>query len=204
MSHNKLRTEKNCLNCGDTVEERYCPNCGQENIELHDSALHLLIHFVQDIFHYDGKWWHTLRGLIRKPGLVAAEYLDGKRVINIQPIRFYILASTVFFLLLFYIVKPEKSSEKDNPVVELKKRMYFLKKEKKERAITGDTVEINALIESLQCEIDSLRPPEPEPAPGVALHLCLRCPTAHLGRIAFGPSPFGAPSRGRRTAQARA
>lgn len=160
MSHNKLRTEKNCLNCGETVEERYCPNCGQENIELHDSAIHLFIHFVQDIFHYDGKWWHTLRGLIRKPGLVAAEYLDGKRVINIQPIRFYILTSTVFFLLLFYIVQPPKESGNHNPVVELNKRMYFLKKEKKERAIKGDTIEINALIESLQCQIDSISPPE--------------------------------------------
>jgi hypothetical protein len=160
MSHNKIRTEKNCLNCGETVEERYCPNCGQENIELHDSALHLFIHFVQDIFHYDGKWWHTLRGLIRKPGLVAAEYLDGKRVINIQPIRFYILTSTVFFLVLFYIFKPDENTGNHNPIVELNKRMHFLKKEKKERAIKGDTLEINALIETLQCEIDSLNPSE--------------------------------------------
>ena len=158
MSHNTLRKEKNCLNCGDTVEERFCSNCGQENIELHDSALHLFIHFVQDIFHYDGKWWHTLRTLVRKPGQVEAEYLAGKRVVYIQPIRFYFLTSTIFFLLIFYIFKPYENVGNHNPVVELEKRMHFLKKEKKERALSGDTLEINALITSLQCQIDSLDP----------------------------------------------
>ena len=161
MSHNKLRIEKNCLNCGDTVEERYCPHCGQENIELHDSTLHLLIHYIQDLVHYDGKTWHTMRNLIRRPGQVAAEYLDGKRVLNINPIRLYFFTSTVFFLLLFYIVKLDTNSANRNPIVDLKKRMFFLKKEKEQRAIKGDTVEINTLIEKLQSEIDSLEPREP-------------------------------------------
>ena len=156
MSHNKLRTEKNCLNCGHTVEERYCPNCGQENIELHDSALHLFLHFVQDIFHYEGKTWHTLRNLIRKPGLVAADYIDGKRMVNIQPIRFYFFTSTIFFILLFYTVNLDDPSLNHNPVAELDRRMYFLKKEKQHHIGNADTIEINNLISILQCEIDSL------------------------------------------------
>lgn len=156
MSHNKLRTEKNCLNCGDTVEERYCPNCGQENIELHDTAIHLFIHFVQDIFHYEGKSWHTLRTLLRKPGQTAAEYLDGKRVINIHPIRFYILSSSVFFLLLFYVLHSDESHDDTNHAPDLEKRMFQLENEKKQRMASGDTVEINALIKSLQILIDSV------------------------------------------------
>ena len=155
MSHNKLRTEKNCLNCGHTVEERYCPQCGQENIELHDAALHLFIHFVQDVFHYDGKFWHTLRGLIRKPGFVAAEYIDGKRMHNFHPIRFYFFTSTVFFLLLFYMVKLDDGNGNHNPAMELNRRMYFLKKEKEHRIGNADTVEINRLIETLQHSLDS-------------------------------------------------
>jgi len=157
MSHNKLRIDKNCLNCGHTVDERYCPQCGQENIELHDSAWHLLIHYAQDLFHYDGKTWHTLRNLVRKPGLVAADYLDGKRVMNIQPIRLYFFTSTVFFLVLFYIVKPGTEQGIHNPMVEYKKRMYFLKKEKELRSGSADTVEINKLILTLQYAMDSIQ-----------------------------------------------
>ncbi len=156
MSHTKLRIEKNCLNCGHTVEERYCPNCGQENIELHDSTFHLVLHFVQDIFHYEGKTWHTLRSLIRKPGLVAAEYLAGKRVHNIQPIRLYFFTSTIFFLLLFYYVRPDHSRDTQNPLTELNKRLYNLKKEKEHRAGTPDTVQLNILIHTLKISIDSL------------------------------------------------
>ena len=156
MSHNKLRAEKNCLNCGDTVEERYCPNCGQENIELHDTAIHLFIHFIQDIFHYEGKSWHTLRTLVRKPGQTAAEYLDGKRVINIHPIRFYILSSSVFFLLFFYVLHSDENHDDTSPKVDLDKRMFQLENEKKQRMATGDTIEINALITSLQILIDSV------------------------------------------------
>jgi hypothetical protein len=156
MSHNKLRDEKTCLNCGHTVEERYCPNCSQENIELHDSAFHLFIHFVQDIFHYDGKFWHTFRVLIRKPGQVAAEYIDGKRMLNIQPIRFYFFTSTLFFLLFFYVINLDNTVFNHNPAAELNKRMYFLKKEKEHRTGSADTLDINKLIESLQCSIDSI------------------------------------------------
>jgi len=156
MSHNKLRTEKDCLNCGHTVEERYCPQCGQENIELHDSWWHLFIHFIQDLFHYDGKFWHTFRTLIRKPGQVAAEYIDGKRVLNIQPIRFYFFTSTVFFLMLFYMVNLDEPKVNQNPATQLSKRMYYLKKEKEHRIGSADTLEINKLIKSLQFSIDSM------------------------------------------------
>jgi hypothetical protein len=157
MSHNQLRKEKNCLNCGHTVEERYCPHCGQENIELHDSTLHLLLHFIQDIFHYEGRTWHTLRNLIRKPGQVAAEYLEGKRVLNIPPIRLYFFTSTIFFLLLFYLFKPDKLYVHDHPLADLNKRMHYLKEEKKQRMSTSDTLQINQLIVSLQQAIDSTR-----------------------------------------------
>src|SRR6188508_1592278 len=105
MSHNKLRQEKNCLNCGHIVEERFCSHCGQENLEIQDSAFHLIIHYIQDLFHYDGKFWHTLKTLMLKPGQVAVEYMEGKRTRNLKPVQFYVFASTVFFLLLFYMYK---------------------------------------------------------------------------------------------------
>jgi len=107
MNHKKLREEKNCLNCGHIVEERFCTHCGQENLQIQDSAFHLIIHYIQDLFHYDGKFWHTLKNLLVKPGLVALEYMEGRRTRNLEPVRFYVFASTVFFLILFYLVNAE-------------------------------------------------------------------------------------------------
>ena len=101
MSHQPERKEKNCLNCGTTVAGRYCHKCGQENILTKQSFWELFTHFIYDIFHFDGKFFHTLKYLLFKPGYVPKEFIAGKRMGNLDPIRMYLFTSAVFFLILF-------------------------------------------------------------------------------------------------------
>lgn len=101
MSHLKERNEKNCLNCGTTVAGRFCHQCGQENVEVKESFLQLLRHFVEDLTHFDGKLWKTLKLLLFKPGSLTKFYMDGKRASFIHPIRMYLFVSAVFFLFIF-------------------------------------------------------------------------------------------------------
>ena len=101
MSHLKERTEKNCLNCGAQVAGRYCQQCGQENVEVKESFFHLLMHFVEDLTHFDGKLWKTLKLLLFKPGSLTKLYMDGKRTIYLHPIRMYLFVSAVFFFFIF-------------------------------------------------------------------------------------------------------
>ena len=150
MSHKKLRQEKNCLNCGETVEDRFCSHCGQENLELKDTATHLVLHYVQDLFHYDGKLWHTLKSLVTHPGLVAAEYMEGKRQRHLEPIRFYVFASTVFFLTFFIVLGDDTYQSDLTPATNYTKRLYNLNQEKSFLAGTADTSYINPLIANLQ------------------------------------------------------
>ncbi|HYH14471.1 MAG TPA: DUF3667 domain-containing protein [Flavisolibacter sp.] len=103
MSHQPERKEKDCLNCGTLVQGRYCQNCGQENIVTHQNFLSLAKHFIYDIFHFDGKFFDTLRYLLFKPGFVAKEYVKGKRSKYLDPIRMYLFTSALFFLVLFSI-----------------------------------------------------------------------------------------------------
>jgi len=58
-------------------------------------------HFVYDIFHFDGKFFETLRYLLFKPGFVPREYISGKRERYLEPVRMYLFTSAVFFLILF-------------------------------------------------------------------------------------------------------
>jgi Protein of unknown function (DUF3667) len=160
MSHKKLREEKNCLNCGHIVEERFCTHCGQENLEIHDSTFHLIIHYIQDMFHYDGKFWHTLKMLILKPGLVAKEYLEGKRSQNLEPLRFYVFASTVFFLLLFYMASNANWQTRIAPQFNYKKRLYNLDQERKYLAGSPDTAYVVLLRKNLKGRLDSLNKSE--------------------------------------------
>lgn len=101
MSHQPERTQKDCLNCGTEVAGRYCQQCGQENIVTHQKFWQLAQHFVFDIFHFDGKFFDTLRFLITRPGKVARDYVAGKRMTYLDPIRMYLFTSALFFLIVF-------------------------------------------------------------------------------------------------------
>jgi len=103
VSHQPERKEKDCLNCGTIVQGRFCQNCGQENIVTHQNFLSLSKHFIYDIFHFDGKFFDTLRYILFKPGYVAKEYVKGKRVKYLDPIRMYLFTSALFFLVLFSV-----------------------------------------------------------------------------------------------------
>ncbi len=113
MSHQPERKEKNCLNCGATVQGRYCQVCGQENIVTRQSFLSLAKHFVFDIFHFDGKFFDTLRYLLFFPGKVPYEYASGKRGKYLDPIRMYLFTSAVFFLAFFSARDVSKILETD-------------------------------------------------------------------------------------------
>ncbi|MBW8684932.1 DUF3667 domain-containing protein [Chitinophaga rhizophila] len=101
MKTQPLRKETNCLNCGTDVPGRYCTNCGQENIAPHETFGHLVKEFVADIVHYDSKALLTFKYLLTRPGYITKEYIAGKRVKFVHPIKLYIFSSFVFFLLYF-------------------------------------------------------------------------------------------------------
>mgnify|MGYP002654797054 FL=1 len=105
MSHGHERNEKNCLNCNARVFGRYCHVCGQENIVPKESIGGLLVHYFNDITHFEGKFITTLRYLLFRPGFLSKEYERGRRAAYMNPIRMYIFTSAFFFIIFFSIFK---------------------------------------------------------------------------------------------------
>lgn len=99
MSKLKLREEKNCLNCGTEVTDRFCPHCGQENIINRPSFSYLFKEFFNSLVHFDGHFWTTIRVLLFKPGFLVNNYLEGRRKSFVPPVKLYIFVSLVAFLL---------------------------------------------------------------------------------------------------------
>ncbi|HTD39681.1 MAG TPA: DUF3667 domain-containing protein [Mucilaginibacter sp.] len=95
------RKENDCLNCGSILQGHYCHNCGQENLELHESFGHMMNHAISDYFHFDHQFFHTLKPLLFKPGFLTNEYMAGRRAQYLHPVKMYIFISIVYFLLLF-------------------------------------------------------------------------------------------------------
>ncbi|HWS60387.1 MAG TPA: DUF3667 domain-containing protein [Flavobacterium sp.] len=119
MSKNPLRKDKTCLNCKHVVENRFCPNCGQENIDTRKTFYHLFVHFFEDLTHYENAFWKTIINLLIKPSILTKEYLSGKRLSYLAPIRLYIFISLItFFIISFslskdpFVITEEKTAPK--------------------------------------------------------------------------------------------
>ncbi len=108
MSSGKIRTEKECLNCGHTVEHLFCSKCGQKNVEIKENFWHLALHYVTDYFHFDSKLLHSIKPLMLKPGFLPKEYMEGRRAKYINPIGSLIFLSTIFFIIFLSIGKGNK------------------------------------------------------------------------------------------------
>lgn len=78
----------------------YCSRCGQK-LHIHlNPTLHDLVHDgVHEFLHLDGKIFKTLIVLFQKPGLLTLDFLEGKRVTYINPIRLYLTMSILYFVL---------------------------------------------------------------------------------------------------------
>ena len=92
---------ENCLNCGEKLaaSARFCSNCGQST-ERESNLRSFVSHFLSDYFTFDYMIFKSVRPLFVKPGFLTLEYLKGKRVSYIPPLRLFIFSSILFFLLL--------------------------------------------------------------------------------------------------------
>jgi hypothetical protein len=95
------RHENDCLNCGAELQGKYCHVCGQENLQVKESFGHMMNHAISDYFHFDHQFFNTLKPLLFSPGKLTNEYMAGKRVSYLHPVKMYIFISLVYFLLLF-------------------------------------------------------------------------------------------------------
>ena len=95
-----------CHNCGAAVSYHFCSLCGQET-KLHVPSASEFIHeFVGHYVALEGRLWKTLLYLLCKPGLLTAEYIAGRRVRYVEPLRVYLSMSILFFALLKIVGAP--------------------------------------------------------------------------------------------------
>lgn len=107
MSHLPERKEKRCLNCNAALHGRFCHVCGQQNIEPREGFWNMLTHFLFDLFHFDGKFFSTIKLLLFKPGYLSQEHLRGRKADYLHPIRMYIFTSAFFIIILAAILFKE-------------------------------------------------------------------------------------------------
>ena len=92
-------TAARCLNCGEPLRGPFCSGCGQRAIPAYPTLRELVGDAWQELSGYDGRVLRTFRYLMRRPGALTVEVLEGHRARYVSPVRVYLVASLIYFLV---------------------------------------------------------------------------------------------------------
>jgi ribosomal protein L32 len=112
-----------CENCGTALQGHWCAQCGQPAIEYRRSFRYVVADLLNEFLNWDSKFFTTIALLILKPWRLTNEFLAGKRVRYVNPLRLYLLASILFFFAVNFGSKgihfdPSKLNAKDRAELE--------------------------------------------------------------------------------------
>ena len=94
-----------CENCGAELRGHWCAQCGQAAIEYRRSFRYVVADLLNEFLNWDSKFFTTIALLILKPWRLTNEFLAGKRVRYVNPLRLYLLASILFFFAVNFGAK---------------------------------------------------------------------------------------------------
>jgi Protein of unknown function (DUF3667) len=111
-----------CENCGAELIGPHCAQCGQPAIDYRRSFRHVIVDVLDSFLNWDSKFFATIGLLIVKPWRLTNEFLAGRRVRYLHPVRLYLLASILFFLAVNYgargLVDPSKLGPKERTEIQ--------------------------------------------------------------------------------------
>ncbi len=83
------------------MSDPFCPQCGEQRPIAHGlSWRHYLEELLDALTHLDSKLLRSSWLLVRRPGLLSVDYLRGRRVPLVSPLRLFVFVSIVYFISL--------------------------------------------------------------------------------------------------------
>jgi hypothetical protein len=90
-----------CVSCGEQLLGTWCHACGEKRRDPRDLTLRAFAGYaVEAVTNADAKLWVTLRRLVRRPGALTRDFMEGRRRPFVAPLQLFLLANLVFFVLL--------------------------------------------------------------------------------------------------------
>lgn len=87
-----------CLNCGATIQENFCPNCGQKREVQKVSWKFLFKEIIHFFTHVEKAFIRSILKMWSNPGLFVKTYLEGQRKDKQAPVSFLVVWAAVFYL----------------------------------------------------------------------------------------------------------
>jgi len=177
------QSSKHCANCKVELVGPFCSKCGQSERSVILFFGSVIMHILEDIFGFDSRVGRTLFPLLFRPGFLTNEYIRGRRVHYVAPLRLYFFISIVFFIMLGFLADESAKDllklQQDNTVVfnETSKKVIELESKMSEEGYIFDVIDKSELdkllaeqlaaegnlkqsMDDLQLEIDKIEAKE--------------------------------------------
>lgn len=91
-----------CQSCGAKMKGEFCRKCGEKRIvpEKDLSFSRFLRISLFHLAHFDSKLLKSFWLLFSKPGFLAREWTNGRRVLYMKPFQMFVIAGLLFYLFL--------------------------------------------------------------------------------------------------------
>jgi Protein of unknown function (DUF3667) len=94
-----------CENCGATMAGPFCAKCGQHAVDYRRSFGRVFLDVLDSFLNWDSKFFSTIGLLLIRPWRLTIDFLAGKRVRYVHPLRLYLLVSIIFFFGVHLLVQ---------------------------------------------------------------------------------------------------
>lgn len=94
-----------CINCGQQFDGAFCPLCGQPASTARFTMRDALHNIFATVLAGDSVFFRTCRDLLWRPGYLASDYLQGKRVRYFRPVQLLVRIVAVFVIASFLLGK---------------------------------------------------------------------------------------------------
>ncbi|UPQ76593.1 DUF3667 domain-containing protein [Chryseobacterium nepalense] len=111
--------QKSCLNCGHSVSDEFCPHCGQKTDTARITPRSIIKNdILGSIWHFEARFFNTLRNIIFSPGKTAMNYIAGKRIRynNFIPLLLVLFSFNVLGLHYYEKFAPAEVLAEDSEV----------------------------------------------------------------------------------------
>ncbi|AOW77951.1 hypothetical protein A3Q34_14530 [Colwellia sp. PAMC 20917] len=146
----------NCDNCHQPLNGPFCGQCGQQAESTLKYFWVVILHLLDDIFSFDSRAARTILPLVARPGFLTNEYIAGKRVHYVPPLRLYLFVSIVFFITLKFFVLSDINtlptvSDNQTSITQIKDQLVLLEKNKLKAIDTSpdNTVDLSETTKSI-------------------------------------------------------
>jgi hypothetical protein len=86
----------------------FCAQCGQHAVDYRRSFGRVFLDALDSFLNWDSKFFTTIGLLLVRPWRLTIDFLAGKRVRYVNPLRLYLLVSIIFFFAIHLLAQRAK------------------------------------------------------------------------------------------------